>query len=265
MIETHPIADIWPLMTDSEIDRLAEDIAAHGQVMPIILVEGRILDGRNRWLACERIGVEPWTQEIETDNPDALAWSLNEHRRHASESVRIMAAGRRANLKLGDNQHSPIGGTSQAEAAEQFGVSKRAVERATVVIHHNDPALIAAVESGDLAVSLAAKFVRRVKETGETFTSVADIKKTMRQIFREDHPLPEPSAPSASAAIPPPDHVGVDTFGIVRAIVRHAEQYSPEEAAARIDKWTKLNILDDLPPAIDYLATLAKCLNTEGK
>jgi hypothetical protein len=37
-----------------------------------------ILDGRNRWLACERAGIEPWVQEVETDDPDALAWSLNE-------------------------------------------------------------------------------------------------------------------------------------------------------------------------------------------
>jgi ParB-like chromosome segregation protein Spo0J len=37
-----------------------------------------ILDGRNRWLACERAGIEPWVQEVETDDPDALAGSLND-------------------------------------------------------------------------------------------------------------------------------------------------------------------------------------------
>jgi hypothetical protein len=261
MIETHPLADIWPLMADPDLARLAEDIAAHGQVMPIILVEGKILDGRNRWLACERIGIEPWTQEIDTDDPDALAWSLNEHRRHANEGVRALAAARRVDMKRGDNQHSSIERTSQADAARRFNVDLNAVKRAKTVLEHGSPLAIAAVESGDIAVSLAAKTVRRLQETGQEITSVADLKKAMRQIYREDHPLPEAETPAPQHREAPPDHIGVDTFGVVRAIVRHAEQFSPEEAAARIDKWTKLNILDDLPPAIEYLATLGKCLD----
>ena len=259
-MEVHPIADIWPLMTEPELVRLAEDIAAHGQVMPIILVAGKILDGRNRWLACERLEIEPWTEEVETGDPDALAWSLNEHRRHASESVRAMAAARRATLPVGVKKADRSNDLSQAEVAANFGVSVPSVKRAATVLKHGTPEVIAAVESGDIAVSLAAKTVRRLQETGEEITSIADLKKTMRQIYREDHPLPEAETPAPSREAPP-DHVGVDTFGVVRAIIRHAEQYSPEEAAARIDKWTKLNILDDLPPAIDYLATLGKCLN----
>jgi hypothetical protein len=50
-----------------------------------------------------------------------------------------------------------IEAVSQAEAAEQFGVSRSAVQRAKSVLDHGDQALIDAVESDDLAVSLAAK------------------------------------------------------------------------------------------------------------
>jgi hypothetical protein len=68
------------------------------------------------------------------------------------DGVRAMAAARRADMRRGDNQHSPIGGTSQAEAAERFGVRGpdyhrdnpvlSSVERARTVglAHHgNDP------------------------------------------------------------------------------------------------------------------------------
>lgn len=265
-MKEHPLASIWPLMSDAELDRLAEDIKEHGQRLPIIRVDGMILDGRNRWLACERAGLGPWVQDIPNDEIevlDALAWSLNNHRRHADEGVRAIAAARRANMKRGDNQHTAIAVTSQAEAARQFGVSVDTLQRAKTVLDHGEPALITAVESGHVAVSLAAKAVRHYRETGEPIVSIADLKETMRRIYREEHPLPEPEPVRAlkEPAAPPPDHIGVDTFGIVTAITRHAEQYSVDDAAERIDKWTRLNILDHLPPAIDYLTELEKRLN----
>jgi ParB-like chromosome segregation protein Spo0J len=260
VIETHPIAEIWPLMRDDELDRLAEDIKEHGQVVPIILVDGKILDGRNRWLACELAGVEPWCENVESDDPDALAWSLNEHRRHAPEFVRGLAAARRANLSQGQKKADSANALTQAEAAQQFGVSVDTVKRARTVLNYGPPELIAAVESGEIAVSLAAKTVRRLKETGQRITSVADLKSVMRQIYREENPPPEPPPRSREEPAAPPDHIGVDTFGVVRAIIRHAEQCSPSDAAARIDKWTKMNIRDDLPPAIAYLTELRECL-----
>jgi ParB-like chromosome segregation protein Spo0J len=264
-VPVHPLASIWPLMSDSELDCLAADIKEHGQRLPIIRVEGLILDGRNRWLACQIAGVEPWCEDIEpVDNAglDALAWSLNEHRRHAPNGTRAMAAARRANMRQGARTDlaSNEARLSQTDAAIQFGVSRTAVQRAKTVLDHGDARLIEMVESGDEAVSLAAKTVRRLKETGRQITSVAELKDLMRSIYREENPLPEPAPRPREEPTPPSDHIGVDTFGVVRAVVRHAEQYSPSDAAARIDKWTKLNIRDDLPPAIAYLTALQECL-----
>jgi hypothetical protein len=261
-MKTHPCADIWPLMTDDELDDLAADIAANGQMLPIITLGGLILDGRNRWLACERAGIKPWLQEIETDDPDAVAWSLNEHRRHASENVRAVAAARRANLGHGQKRADTANAVTQADAAKQFGVSIDNLQRAKTVLDHGDQALIDAVESDDLAVSLAAKAVRHIKETGEGFTSIADLKKTMRDIYRQENPLPEPrNDPTFTPT--PKSHVSVDTFGVVAAVVRHATAYPVAEAAAEIDKWSRLNILDDLPPAIAYLSELKTALTRE--
>lgn len=262
----HPIADIWPLMNDEELVDLAADIQAHGQWLPIVFVDGLLLDGRNRWLACEAAGVEPRIENLETDDSDALAWSLNEHRRHASLGVRQMAGARYATMRHGDNQHSPIGLSSQADAARKVDVSLTSLKRAKTVLDHGDPVLIAAVESGDVAVSLAAKAIRRQEQTGEVWSSVADIKRTMREIWREEHSPPlEPMYETPMTPPEPKNHVGVDTFGVVRAVVRHADKHSAETAAAQTDKWTRLNILDDLPPAIEYLTELQSALKMEAE
>jgi hypothetical protein len=261
-MQIHPCADIWPLMTDAQLDELAADIAANGQILPIMTLDGMILDGRNRWLACERAGVEPWLQAVETDDPDAVAWSLNEHRRHASESVRGLAARRRETLGHGGARRGIQDANlhlGRAEIARRFGVSPRTVANAATVIDHGDQALIDAVESDDVAVSLAAKAVRHMKETGEGFASIADLKNTMRAIYREENPLP-PALPKSTTS--PASHVSVDTFGVVAAVVRHASTYPVTEAAAEIDKWSRLNILDDLPPAITYLTELKDALIT---
>jgi ParB-like chromosome segregation protein Spo0J len=161
----HSIAEIWPIMRDDELDALAADISLNGQLVPIVMVGGAILDGRNRWLACKLAGVTPWVEEIDPvgRDLDALAWSYNEHRRHLPVQVRALAAARRANMKEGRPSLTSANAlVSQKAAAEQFGVSVDAVKRAKTVLDHGDQGLIEAVESGDVSVSAAATAVRRI-------------------------------------------------------------------------------------------------------
>lgn len=91
-----------------------------------------------------------------TEGRDDFVISKNLRRRHLSESQRGMIAARLATMRRGDNQHSPIGETSQARAAELLNVGKRTVERAGEVREHGTSELIAAVEAGDVSVSAAA-------------------------------------------------------------------------------------------------------------
>jgi hypothetical protein len=85
----------------------------------------------------------------------------------ASESVRAMAAAKRANLGVAQRKSNIEKSISQREAAIQFGVSLGSVQNAAAVLRHGSPELIDAVESGDIAVSLAAKTVRRTQQTSE--------------------------------------------------------------------------------------------------
>lgn len=55
----HPICLLFPQLGGQELQELAADIKLKGLLHPILLYEGMILDGRNRYLACEIAGVEP--------------------------------------------------------------------------------------------------------------------------------------------------------------------------------------------------------------
>jgi N6-adenosine-specific RNA methylase IME4 len=154
-LEFHPLADIFPLMEGEELDELIADVKANGLLEPIVLYEDKILDGRNRYRACFAADVEPTFRPFEGADPVGFVISANLRRRHLSESQRAMVAAKLATLKRGDNQHSPIGETSQAKAAKLLNIGKRTVERAANVRDHGAPELQEAVERGAVSVSAA--------------------------------------------------------------------------------------------------------------
>jgi N6-adenosine-specific RNA methylase IME4 len=143
-------------MEGEDFTALVADIRKHGLREPVVLFDGKILDGRNRYRACLDAGIEPTFATYEDNDPVGYVISLNLRRRHLDESQRAMVAAKLATLKRGDNQHSPIGETSQAKAADLLNVGKRSVERAADVRAHGAPELIRSVERGELKVSVAS-------------------------------------------------------------------------------------------------------------
>jgi ParB-like chromosome segregation protein Spo0J len=152
----HPLADIFPLIEGAEFEELVTDIKAHGLREPVVVFEDMILDGRNRYRACEAAGIEPTFIVYQGDDPVAYVISLNLHRRHLSESQRAVVATRLATLRIGDNQHAQVCAPSQERAAELLNVSRRSVQSARQVVDCGAPELIGAVERGAVSVSAAA-------------------------------------------------------------------------------------------------------------
>lgn len=172
--EYHKYANLFPMMNKSEQDLLSLSIKQKGLLNPIIIYEGEILDGRNRYQACKAAGVEPIFALY--DGSDALGYAVaqNLDRRHLDSSQRAMVASRIATMDVGDNQHTPNGGTSQADAASMMNVSERAVQRATVVNERGIPELIAAVERGAVSVSAASEVASLPKENQKKILDLSE-------------------------------------------------------------------------------------------
>ena len=72
----HPAANLFPLMEGAEFERLADDIEANGLQAPILRhADGSIIDGRNRFRACEARHIEPRFHTYEgTDDGSSTSW-----------------------------------------------------------------------------------------------------------------------------------------------------------------------------------------------
>lgn len=163
-IPFHKVANIFPLIHGKEFVELKTDIKANGVHEPIVMYQGQILDGRNRFRACQEVGVTPEFVEYEGADPVGYVLSLNLHRRHLNESQRAMVADKVANMVVGDNQHASIEATSQTDAALALNVSRSAVQRAHKVNEEGVPKLIEAVQDGKVSVSAAADVATLTEE-----------------------------------------------------------------------------------------------------
>lgn len=162
----HPYAEVFPLLSDTELDDLSTDIKSFGLREAIWLYEGQVLDGRNRFLACQKAKVKPTYRTFKGTDGGALALvvSANIHRRQLTEAQRAMAAARIATLKKGERGNTAISGEKDASrdafdqegAAVRFEVSRSSVQRARKVIDKGSKALQKAVESGEVPLKRAA-------------------------------------------------------------------------------------------------------------
>ena len=91
-LEYHPLANLFPLLEGNQFKKLKHDILHNGKLEPIVLFEGKILDGRNRYRACVDLGLEPKTEELESLNAADFVNSKNILRRHLTTSQRSAIA-----------------------------------------------------------------------------------------------------------------------------------------------------------------------------
>lgn len=191
-MKTHPAADIFPMMTDAEKERLRASIAEHGQTVPIKVLDGQILDGRNRYEVVTELGLKPVIETVKNvDDPIAHVMALNAERRHLTKSQLAMVAVKakefyastaKARMSAGGGDRKSENRVAQkcatrlkprksAEiAAETLGVGTRSVEQASKVQDQGSNALKVAVSRGEIPVSDAAKLVDQVpskKQQGE--------------------------------------------------------------------------------------------------
>jgi ParB/Sulfiredoxin domain len=127
-MKVHEVAELFPMMSEEELEELALDIKANGLLNPIIRDEaGVLIDGRNRLEACRRAGIEPAYATLEGIDPVAFIMSSNDKRRHMTKGQRAMIAAKIVILNI----------TTGREVAKASGkISEQYVSHAKVVLQY---------------------------------------------------------------------------------------------------------------------------------
>jgi hypothetical protein len=177
-LQFHPAANIFPMMADDEFRSLRANIKRNGLLKAIVLYQGMILDGRNRYRACGEEGVEYRAVEykdLSGITPQEWVWSMNAERRHLTSGQRAAAAAELLALEQADaaGRQRTHGGTAPGRAAEHSGNelpkcsdAGKATERAAKITRTNrtyvavaakakrdDPEAFEALKNGTLKIS----------------------------------------------------------------------------------------------------------------
>jgi ParB/Sulfiredoxin domain len=158
--QVHPCADVFPMMSDEEIEALATDIKVNGLRESVVLWKNPIdqqvyiLDGRNRLDALERIGIDAVTSEIEIfetqeiADPAKFVISKNICRRHLTKQQQadlIVATfdAAKSTMSIMENTGNGAMANDSATSARSFSPTKGQRGGST-----KDLVLQAAVEEG---------------------------------------------------------------------------------------------------------------------
>jgi ParB-like chromosome segregation protein Spo0J len=180
-LEFHSLANIFPMMDAESLQSLSDDIKQHGLHESILVYEGKILDGRNRYRACNMAGVDPDFDTYDGDDPLSFVISRNLKRRQltpgqlafvalkikdieaerAKERQRVhggTAPGKKANTAA--NLGGSVASDARDLAAKQVGVSHGYVTDAEKV-RREAPELENKVVAGEVTLPQA---LREIKE-----------------------------------------------------------------------------------------------------
>ena len=166
----HPAADAFPMMHEGELAELAADIKANGQIHPIVVDAGLLIDGRNRLAACELAGVEPTFSNLDGRDPLAFIVGANLARRDLTKGQKAMAMA----LIYPKTEKGGRGKKSEAlNSAETAGFSTRRLNEARSVLSHA-LALAESVRDGRVSLDDAMKTVAEERKISETMEAAMD-------------------------------------------------------------------------------------------
>lgn len=184
-MEFHPVALLFPAMSEEELNELAEDIREHGLRDPIVTWREKVIEGRHRLAACRLAGVEPtFTEWNERGSLVAFVRSKNLRRRHLTQSQRATSAAKLAEAMEREaewlaeprpqNERESNSAQSCAEskrrgrgrpaksknvaAAKEYGASVRSTQQARQVKAEN-PEMFDAVDRGEVSLADAVRVV----------------------------------------------------------------------------------------------------------
>lgn len=177
---THSAANLFPLLQGDEFKALVDDIRLHGLIEPVWMYDDPehglvLLDGRNRWRACDESGVEIRKRTYAGDDPIGFAVSTNLARRHlthgqrdavafdleplyAAEAARRVGGRPRKDVKPRADLPTVLP-RARDHAAKAAGASGRGVAQFKRIAQQA-PDLEAKVRAGTIAIDRAERIIR---------------------------------------------------------------------------------------------------------
>lgn len=178
--------NIFPEAKSEDYNRLRDDIQQNGfdQKQPVVIYQGDILDGWNRWTACAELKITPPTRQFDGDDSAAIAFVMRTNKRRnlnsgqwatiAVEAEDVMRAiakdvererrekqsasqSKLSDKKLPDSQPQ----RSTEKAAEIFNTNRTYVNQAAK-IKQAAPEVFEKVKAGKMTMQDAAKVVRAI-------------------------------------------------------------------------------------------------------
>lgn len=191
-LQPHALAGLMPMMNASEFDALVADVRANGVREPVVMLDGAILDGRNRARACVATGRAMPTRTLPpTLDARRFVITKNLRRRNLSASQAAMVAARMVTTRQGPAAGD--GDVTQEQAAATVNVSPRYVRDAAWLIEHH-PDQADAVFAGTMTLAAAIRSTRPRPTRATTTTT-------------ETAPAPAPVAAPAAASTDPVENM----------------------------------------------------------
>jgi N6-adenosine-specific RNA methylase IME4/ParB-like chromosome segregation protein Spo0J len=200
-MEVHEVAAIFPLMSNEEYRVLVDDIRANGLLEPIWLYKDKIIDGRNRWKACQELGVKPICREWHGQGSlISFVVSRNLARRHLTSSQKAVVA-LEIERQLAKEARAQQGARTDLlqTIAKGFQPINAATQAATIVgtnrqyvsdakrIQRTVPTLLNAVQNGTFTIPEARSLASLPNHQRETVLNLVETRqaRTIKEGIRK--------------------------------------------------------------------------------
>jgi len=151
-------ADTFPLMSYNELIALAHDMKRNGQRETIKVLDGKIIDGRNRFMAGNIAKIRLKYEHIDIDDALSYIISVNAHRRNLSISQKAIVGAKATRY-------------SSTKEKEQFAgslnISSKSIRKGVFVLKNSSKHIISLVEQNEITVTIAEK-IAKLKKADQT-------------------------------------------------------------------------------------------------
>jgi len=180
-LEQHPLSAAFPAMQDLDYESLSKSIEQLGLLSPIVIYEGKVIDGWHRYCACLDTGTQLKTVEYLGENPQEFVIAQNKERRHLTKSQLALSAvkvyewlpAKRPTSSTGAGIKSVLGtdlSKSSKEIAKIAGVSESYIEKAKAVETKATDEVKQSIINGNMSLKKAEETFKPVENKEPEYT-----------------------------------------------------------------------------------------------